>query len=555
MFEYGDSEDYNFTPTDASKLASLFGTSALQSPNETDLTYTPPKQPVTDQKDVQNDAKSPKPQSTKVLIVKVVGLWKLEEQTYKSLGKHGLGVICSADLKSQELIAYKSKDAVVLRAKINDKFIFTLQKDGFSSFNDNTARSWLVKFEANDQLEFSKKLQSYGAKVVDSNKESAVISPNTPGDKPDLLPKPQNLGVGDQESDSSEKRANILNRITKLGQQTVLRSVSTASDASDHEETAKSRKHRKPKKTPLEKHKIKEELQAQQDDKRAPLTTELAVNNLVQIPANYPLMVHQPDMSNYLLTQNMELKQILSTINTKLDIIGGPKEERDNNALVSKVKALELKSDNLQATADFYKQKYEELEIKYLELIKKDNKIDDNKDSIADLEGQISALNIQLSVANEGLNELQKQSDEYERSLIKLKEYESTIEQQKSKIAELEEFRDQNKDLIGNKEAINSLNNMVSDLNQRLKFYEDELSKSVLEKQQFNLKQEHVVYNVSNLIKMAMNNMYQGILANFNEDVSYSYYEIKNPVAEHMKGATLKLIEDISSKVFDKKSQ
>lgn len=560
MFEFGDGEEYDFAPTEASKLASLFGASILQIPNETDLTYTAPKQPTLDHKDGQNDSKILKQPNTKVLLVKVINLWKLEDKTYKSLGKHGLGLIGSADLKTQELIAYKSKDSVILRAKVSEKFLFFIQKDNFSSFHDNDLQNWLVKFENNDQIEFSNVIKSYGGRVIDSTKESAAIIPkNTETDKPkpDLLPKPQNLGTGDQESDSSEKRTNILNRISKLGQQTVLRPISTASDASDHEEITKSRKHRKAKKGTSEKAKIKEEnRQLEQlpiEGHQQLVRNELALNNLVGVPStSYPMWVtHQPDISNYLLTQNLDLKQTLATISSKLDSINNPKPSNDNSTLVSKLKALEVKAENLEATAECYKQKYEELEVKYLDLLNKDNnRLLESSLLITNLEGQISTLKLQLEVANEGVTELKKQSDVYENAQIMLKEYEETIEDQKVRLTELEQFYEQNKDFTEKKEAINSLGNVVNDLNQRLKAYEDKLTASELEREHLRQQQDLTIRSIGNLIKISMNEMYQNILSNFNEDYSYTYSELKSPIAENMKGATLNLIENITERLI-----
>lgn len=492
MFENED--DYDFSPIDSSKLSSLFGSPPLQNEETSkNLIYTAPKQPtaskITD-----------KPSSTTVVTIKIVTLWKSEDKTYKPMGKHGLAVIGSTDLKTHEVIAYKHKTNAVLRAKINAQFYYQQRKDHFSSFFDNNRQNWLVKFDNNEQqIEFSEHLKLCGGTVIleDDNKLS----------RPQISPKPASH---DQDSDSSDsiKKANILNRITKMGQQVVPKPLAVIeSDISDEYESSgnKNRKFRKIKKLDKE------------DE------TQMVPKAHISLPQVY--YSSYGDLNSILASHNTEIKASLNHIAEKLDTLGVPKRD-SNSSLASRLKVIELKAENLESELKRYKQKCSDLE---------------NKSSY------IPGLREKLQEANRKLETLNKLQIVNELNERVISEYKQTIETQKQSLDELNTYNQQHV------ETDRGNASLIAELKEKVEKYEREFEKIEVEKMKKVQETNENVQVLARLVKERMNDMYQAVLNEFVQEESYSLNQIQNVLMKNLKDASYRIINDIKAKAGDVK--
>lgn len=529
-----------------------------------------------------------------------------ENTNYKSLGKHGLAIIGSMDLNLFEVISYKEKNNIILRRKISSNFKFYNQKDCFSSFYDHENQNWLVKFDnIDDQNEFCKEIKTRGANIV-LNIEPSLAEKNTNFTrenvpKPDIFsredvlpPKPEVLprllqGVekdieeANSDSSGSQKRANILSRMAKMGQQIlpndILKNAST--DISDSEVDDSKSDHKVPPRKfkraiPFEKHMAKEEKltqhvpQSYMENQMTPMQNN-NLNHPVQFPQQNvggsfpqgmmgtfpphmlsPVLVSQSmpydGFQQYIVSQNTELKMNLAQISAKLDTvlsIGNKSDIKiDDGSLKSKIKTLELRSENLLTELERYEKMYDDLQRKCKKLENDSVKSENNRSVIENLNKQIEDLKQDLKIAEEKNVSYEKLELDLEKYKSDIQQHEKTIEIQKLKLKDFEEFYEENKDNKNLQQTIDTLNDTVTNLKLKLKDFEEHFLKTEAEKKKHLEEREQTISTFSSKIKDTMNNMYQSILANFEENKLYSVSQIKSQVAQNLKGTTFALIKE-----------
>ncbi|XP_072385719.1 uncharacterized protein [Diabrotica undecimpunctata] len=523
-------DDYDFIPSDSSKLSSLFGSLTMDNEETNNsLMYTAPKQP-NHSKIQQNTEKQSK--SSKVLLIKIVSLWKSEDNTFKPVGKHGLAIIGSDELKVYEIIAYKHKTHTILRAKVSDQFYFQQRKDNLSSFIDNNQQNWLVKFETQEQqLEFTDLLKFYGAQILleplNNSKDEKKV--NTPV----ITTKPEtSSNYPDSDSSDSTRKANILSRITKMGQQVVPKPVPTLeSDISDENESheSKTRKFRKVKKTE------REEIQYLPET----VSTELIQKPLLSVPQVYYSQPAYGDLNSVLLAQNSELRCSLNQISQKLDNLSSQNIGSTSN-LSSKVKVLELRTENLQTELQRYKQKCYDLEMKNTA---HHSKQDEKSLEISHLKETIAELSTKLLEANSKSSNLEDFKHELEENKLIILELENVIETQKHSLEELDLLYQQSK--TTNMEA----NLLIKNLNHKIKEHEMHVQNSDLEKidlHQGNLQHINIL---SDLVKTSMNGMYQSILNSLDQDGADSFNDVQSVLAKNLKDTSFRIINGIKAEL------
>ncbi|KAJ8954986.1 hypothetical protein NQ318_000417 [Aromia moschata] len=440
---YNDSDEYDFNPASSAKLATLFGNTKIEDSFNASLTYTAPKQPkAKKEQDFQESQSVRSKPTTSVLLAKIVSLWKLEDKAYKMLGKHGLAVIGSIEHNLYEVIAYKEKNNILLRKKLTVHSVFIIKKDYFSTLYDNDNQNWLVKFEnADDQTTFCQTIKKYGAKIIDKieetlkNKDEIQANadkeskPELPASAMEVLEKEPEIH---SDSSGSQKRATILSRMAKMGQQILpsplVKNTSTDMSDSELDDTKDDQKvpPRKAKRAGhTEKVTIPKEEKLPQAVQHGYIETQMVPSQSYNFnPQNHNYPMHQPNVvspvyynqpmqydgfTNFILTQNTELKMNLSQISAKLDCVlsqgnaSSPKSEDAN--LKSKIKALELKSENLQNELEAYERRYSELERMYEEL-----KGRIHQDTIENREHEAVIQDLRVEVVQ--LNEKIKENDD-----------------------------------------------------------------------------------------------------------------------------------------------
>lgn len=520
-----------------------------------------------------------------------------ENADYKSLGKHGLAIIGSNDLNLFEIISYKEKNNIIFRRNINSGFKFYNQKDWFSSFYDNSNQNWLVKFDSsNDQNEFCKEIQNRGSEIIINIDASFSTRSNISQksvSKPDLSPresavplKPENLPSlsltvakdGEEtnsDSSSSHKRANILSRMAKMGQQILPSDIlkNTSTDVSDSEIDDSISDHKIPPRkfkraVPLEKHVSKEErlIQTNYLDSQA-IPTQCSnishpqPNMVSSFPQSVigtspqhmltPFLMNQSlpydGFQQYLVLQNAELKMNLAQLSSKLDSVlsMGSKGDikTDDSNMKSKIKTLELRSENLLTELERYEKMYDDLQNKCKKL--EDTESEINKSVIENLNKHIEDLKESLKRAEEKNSNYEKLEEDLEKYKIDVQHLEKTVEVQALKLKDLEEFYEENKDKQNHQQTIDTLDDTVTNLKLKLKDFEEQFLKTEAERQKRIEEREQNINTFSDNIKNHMNGMYQSILANFEEeDQTYSVAQIKSHVVQNLKGTTFAIIKE-----------
>lgn len=518
-----------------------------------------------------------------------------ENNDYVALGKHGLAVIGSSDRNIYELIGYKEKTNILFRININNSFSFYNQKDNFSTFYDSDSLNWLVKFEGNDQEEFTKIFELYDVKIINKiNSSETTTSKSLDTEKVMTAPKPElpqkpvlNTNKDDSQSDSSgsKQRANILNRMAKMGHAILpksdIKNTSTELSDSDEEKTHERRiPPRQIKKAAAERiskqiinsntesnlmnDKIQQQILPNEMFHSQMLPNHIYNPNIVPSqaicnpsqlynPQLIPSTMYHPNWNNdglnqYIIAQNTELKLNLAQISNKLDTVLNTKktdfEEVDKNVLLSRLKTMKLKTENLESSLQNSEEQYSTLKSKYTKIEEKlQNTVgmESKNKEIEILEKTISALKVNLVESQEKYD-----SNKSEIKLLenKVKELDEIIEAQKQQLQEYENLNKEENNVAELNETIEDLNKSIDILKLKQKDLEDYFEKSEAEKKETTQINNTKIKSLDEIVKRHMNDMYQSILDNFQEEGSYNFSNIQMSVAKSLKVTSFKIIQD-----------
>lgn len=501
-----------------------------------------------------------------------------EHDNYVAFGKHGLAIIGSSEKNTYEIIGYKEKTNILFRVRINNTLIFYNQKDNFSTFYDNNSVNWLVKFNGMDQGEFTNILESHDVKIVKVAENSPDI---TKTEKPELLQKPllDHKNKDDSHSDSSDskQRANILNRMAKMGQAILpksgVRNTNTELSDSDFEEKLQERripprqtKRAEKNSKVMEDSKVisnnnhvldnqinNSQLISNQVYNNQLLSNQISnpqlLSNQLYNPQILPSQMYHPSWSSdgynqYIIAQNTELKSSLAHISSKLDTVLNFKktdEEVDKNNLLSKLKTMKLSIENLEIALQNSEKENSALRLKYKEL---ENKVHDtcgdelkNKE-IDILENTIAELKLKLQESENNCNVVFLEQETLKKLL---KEQEEIIEMQKVQLASI---ASESKNAEELNETIKSLNNTIEILKLKQKDFEEYFEKAETEKKNAAQTCQSKLKLLDEVVKRHMNEMYQSILDDFQEEGSYKYLDIQKSVARNLKITSFKIIQN-----------
>ncbi|RZC32750.1 WEB family protein [Asbolus verrucosus] len=521
-------DDYDFTPSASSNLASLFD-SPSASPEASSLIYTAPKQPKFVEP-AEPKSEPPKADSA-VICARVVQVWKLIDNKYIAIGKHGLAIIGSSTQNCYEVILYREKRNVIVRIKICSSFEVSLKKDDFASFYDSLKENWLIKFSSSDDCTaVLSYIEKFGGKVV------AVTEKN------ETLHQTANASevVTNGDNPENKAKADILSRIAKMGQSILpsknvdvdtehnFRDADNMSIASDESQ------HVIPSSTTTE---------VMQLPKQHILPPSTATE-VMQVPKqhfqNVPntFVIGQPmgyDPLNLYLaesrTQNTEIRINLSQISEKMNhILKLVDTERasdgSNDLLKSKIKVLDLRVENLSKELKTYQDENNKLK---LQINQQENVLKNEEQYQAEL-----TLLKQQKAA---------QISDFERQIItytdNIKDLTETVEKQKIEVeglkAQLEQCQDKGQ-----------LEDEIIDLKLKLKHFE--------ENQQLDQENKETAANFIAVLKDSMNEMYGKIMANFDEDKNYQTSEVSSIIAQNIKSTTLKIIQNFQQ-IYNNESE
>lgn len=485
------------------------------------------------------------------------------DKDYSFIGQFGLALIGSTDLNLYEIIGYNDKRNLIFRVTLNN-LIFCNQKDNFSTFCDNDSQRWLVQFEGNDQLEFTKDLEVCGAKIITNAEENQLKTSNleSQNSKPELMPKPLVMAdKPDVQSDSSgsQRKADILNRMAKMGQQILPKVASKTTTSSDSDSELKepltNRRNvsRKFKRNVQEKPFPKEEvLHVPNENQVLPIQSG-TISNYQNTPGAvaYPSSTGLDLFSNFILLQNTELKINLAQISAKLDSIVNKEDSRNTETgdgkLKSKIKALELRSENLEEALQKSESKYILLKEKYDNLLmekQKEGEMEMKENEIKKLQEIIAKLTSVCETNQKKLTDYQTTEANAEQCRTKIEEYEEIIETQKLKLKEFEELCKQNKDSKELQATIDKLNAKMENLKLKQKDHDEYYKHIELEKQNRGKINNNNLNLMGEMVKRYINDMYQSVLDDFDQDETFTFKEIQGIVAKNLKDTTFKIIKE-----------
>ncbi|KAF5307359.1 hypothetical protein FQR65_LT07076 [Abscondita terminalis] len=518
MFGVTEDEEY-FNSSASSNLSSLFGTSlTFQTGNETDLSYTAPKQPKATQET------SSKTQSS-VLCSKFVDVFKLINNEHVQQGKSGIAIIGNELLNVYEVILYKSKQDIITRSKLKTGFTFHKQSNNFASFCDEQQQRWSVHFQnLKDIDEFCKQLQLHSAQVVQQVPEQKVLEQNKKDtENYDSL----------SDTSTSKTKANILSRMAKMGQPILPKVDSparTESDISDSDEKTIIKKPKKPRHPPKEKIPTDQTVTLPLSQSEFVVVNGRAVpistfqQNLNLPPFAQPLWNHSQTVSDPLnifiaenRTHNCEMRMNMSQLSMKLDKVY---EE------ISKTSKTPSLNQELHDNGEL--QKLEEENKSILNQLKLANEvisqltIENDTFKVNASKQELITKNLQEKIAN--CDDLKAES---EKQLEKIRELEESLSNQKSELEKLSQFYEDHKN-----------NGQLIELNEKLK---SKLDDKAVKRDLFSKKLKH-----------GMNVLYQAMMETFSdENVTFRALEIKEVLSKNLKSTTFTILEEFNKDFQD----
>lgn len=267
-------------------------------------------------------------------------------------GNYGLALIGNDQFKTYELIVYKDKQNILIRAKLQPTFTYNLLRDNYASFFDDQQNNWSVRYDnAKDYTEFYTELEKRNVKIVEYHKTETNDNETTT-DEIQIKPA-ENANVDDNQSDSSgaQIKANILSRMAKMGQAIIpVATQSSLSDCADSDSDISSISKPLPKSKHAEKSPVKSE---KSELKQLPLTN---FQSTEIVPMQQQFASPTVDPFNLFLaenrTHNCEIRMNLNQLSSKMDVVLKRLEQNDRdvaeeNLLRTQMKALELKVANL----------------------------------------------------------------------------------------------------------------------------------------------------------------------------------------------------------------
>ena len=429
-----------------------------------------------------------------------------------AIGKHGCAIIGSSAQNSFEMILYKEKRNVIMRAKIGAEFAISVKKDDFASFYDSAKENWLVKFSNNDDcVAVLTQVEKCGGKVVSEDTKKVVNE------------KPQSEKSEEDSTPENKARSDILTRIAKMGQSIL---PSKASDTSEEVvETVDT------KVSGLSKSRDFSSVSSSSS------STILTPANIIHSERSMPtvpntVVITQPmgyDPLNVYVSENrahnselrMNLSQISEKLNCIMKLVDSEKtSNKPDDVSKSKIKVLELRVENLVRELDTIQQENAKL------------KLERNHQNTAlkrEQELETELKNLQEH-KNAKIEELERQILLSESKVVELCQVSET---QKT---ETDELRKQLASYQEESSEVPNLKQTILELEQKL--IECELNR---EKQTTDEDKEKTA-SFTSMLKEEMNGMYADIVANFNKDQNIS--EINNIIAQNIKLTTLKIIQN-----------
>lgn len=390
------------------------------------------------------------------------------------------------------MIIYKERNNILLRINLSKPLNITIQDEHFFMFYDFSSQAWLIKFQDEaEKKDFCSKCSDFN--VHFSQHENINVT------KKDEAETIENKQKPDVESDTEQSKAEILQRITKMGTQLLPKPVEkqTVNNVADFE----------PK------------IEQKETERNLALSNNLTPVSNYQLPVNNyqtpAIITHSSDPLTLLLTQNIEMKYALTQLSAKVDGISSESGNSGNSQ--SKLKVMELKLENLLSDFQVVNKRCEQLQLEN-KLLKEQLKEEVNKH-----ENTISSQNKLIEEAK----------TELEAKVQKEIELKSHCAGQEAII----------KDLQAKLESLQYKCDTFDEEKQQYTASIDKLNEQIIKLQLTKSLSPVTEKNIGLLIKKHMNETFESIMSSFQSNQSFEAGDVQKIVGRGIKKGTLEILQ------------
>ncbi|XP_045502328.1 uncharacterized protein LOC123699440 [Colias croceus] len=523
-----------FTPAPGTSLASIFNANQIEPDKEnTTLKYVPqtPAQPP-------QEPTSEKPKSASVtncIFATAISGYEWTNGTYNLHENLGFAIIKSATDNTHHLFIYTSEKRTLSLATINSTFIVNVKKDVSISYYDNFKKYWLICAPAAKIANIVDCLQNINVNIKHSTDENVeeVLD--------DTVASKKNVG---SDGDLSNSKDSILKRMANMGQSVLpqLNNVTVQSTDSTDEHDDENNLN-------FTRHKLTKNTAKRSTEKNSHSTNNHLESNKPHPPAR-PLIENStsilPLKQELALIKNTDLKGPSNTQYSDLnsyDMHSFISEQRISNTelrinvnrLSDKLELLTLnKASELEKTQSTSKQPMNIVEKLIKEYESKimiyENFIKSKGFDCSLILASPNETSIPNSEDGKGNDNLQLLCQEKDKEIEDLKNKLQIITESHATISE--NYKTFESFLLN---EINELKKDVTDKNDLITKMDTNIQV---------LMENHNKNDMNNKIKKLMNNTYQTISMNFNDDENYPGATVKTIVGAVIKNSTLESFYD-----------
>lgn len=532
MLETDDVDDDFFTPVAGTSLANIFGSNRNKEETVNDsLKYVPPK-PETIPK------KTEQPKATEcVLACALIGNeWC--NNVYISRGKLGFAIVKIQKTGDHNIILYDSNKTTLSSTCITTSFTVTIKNNTYLSYYDSLQKYWSIYGTVEEIKKISEVLENLQVNVsYSSYLDKGPPEPNKTEMKENILLK-ESLQSKESDTDSSvniKTKASILNRMANMGHSVLPTRGQATEDSSESSDTPeidvqpKLIRHKpvKPSKRNTaetltsESHYLTESQQRIIAAKTEP-ENNLAVYNSQQLPiANSSIIANTGNEFGIYMSEqrisNSELRININRITDKVDTV------------LSKINDLEYKGKNTDVSKDILLKLLAEYENKikvYEEMLKS------NSNDVTNIERKSLSPNKdkQIEILSNKLSEIIMEN---EAKCSRVSELENEVKALKDKhIRALE-------DQARKESELNiKINSLEAELKMKIKEISD-LNKNITTESTSSSN------NIHNKLKNIMNDTFQTISMNFENNETYTAEVVKRIVGTVIKKNTIDALSEL----------
>ncbi|CAG9783078.1 unnamed protein product [Diatraea saccharalis] len=550
MLHTEDIDDDYFTPASSTSLANIFGKSRNEDITENEsLKYTPPKPTNL----------IPKPEEQKptqcIFACALVG-YEWSNKDYINRGKLGFAILNIVKTGVHNIILYDSNKVTLSSATISAKFEVTIKEKTYFSYLDNLHKYWSLYASEDELTKILNLLKSFDVMIKSSSETDKGPAELTSVETSTVINEQADNKETGNDTDSSVNRRtklSLLNRMASMGQSVLpLRVVSheRSSDSSDTNDTNdyKTIRHRP----------IKNVVKRNSSDKSV-----VECQSLIETQKLLPRKEHSPESMPLFTYLNGQVVPVTNT-----NIITSPSssssnemnyfitEQRMNNSelrininrVSDKLDQMLSKVVNIESGDKRTNQSQFQMEVLQKLLAEYENKIKVYEEFINSNKGADKSINV-TKLSRNSLLQQTEPSNEIKLLKNKIDQLQLVCLEKDEKIIRLESDikhiqTKYNETATSNQNLIDKLYKEIEHLKTEMVGKDEEYS-NLMKKYKSQSTKPVDENDIENKIKNIMNNTFQAISANFDNNESYSGERVKTVTGTVIKRVTIESLNNI----------